>query len=83
MFIIPDNIVSKFLAIASKNVSPVDKKHIETLAFLIGHEENGTFIGKDLYFPQQHGTSCQVHDDGKFCSLYNSKAFQKYIQTSL
>ena len=78
MFVIPDNIISKFLAIASKSVSQNDGKHIETLAFLIGREDNGTFFGTDLYFPQQNGTSCQVHDNGKFLKLISTN-INKYF----
>ena len=71
MIIIPDEVISKFLNIATKNISPIDGEHIETLAFLIGYEDNGTLIGTDLYFPQQNGTSCQVNDEGKYCSYFH------------
>ena len=74
MLVIPDNLIPKFLDIASKNNSPEDGKHVETLAFLIGFEENSTFFGTDLYFPEQKGLPCQVHDEGKsfsFCNKLN------------
>ena len=69
MLVIPDNLIPKFLDIASKNNSPEDGKHVETLAFLIGFEENSTFFGTDLYFPKQKGLPCQVHDKGKSFSI--------------
>ena len=62
---VPYEIIPKFLEVASSNKSPEDDQHIETLAYLLGHEDNGTIKATELIFPNQQGSSTHVEDKGK------------------
>ena len=61
---IPENIVTKFVEVSSKNFSS-DCGHIQTLAFLVGYKSNIDVIPTELIFPKQHGTPLKVDDLGK------------------
>ena len=65
MYFIPEDLLRKFLSVASNNFS-ADRRHVETLAYLIGYESEGNHIGTHLVFPQQEGTCSRVDDKGKF-----------------
>ena len=60
---IPESIISQFVEISSKNFS-IDGGHIETLAFLIGYENDSDIIATELIIPKQHGTPTNVDDLG-------------------
>ena len=62
---VPYEIIPKFLEVASSNKLPEDDQHIETLAYLLGHEDNGTIKATELVFPNQQGSSTHVEDKGK------------------
>ena len=62
---IPESMIKCFTEYAAKNKSSVDKKHIETLAFLVGYKEDNEIIGTDLVFPKQKGAAFDVEDHGK------------------
>ena len=62
---VPYEIIPKFLEVASSNKSQEDDQHIETLAYLLGHEDNGTIKATELVFPNQQGSSTHVEDKGK------------------
>ena len=62
---VPHEIIPKFLEVANSNKSPEDGQHIETLAYLIGFEVNGTIQATELIFPRQQGSSVHVQDQGK------------------
>ena len=62
---IPECMIKCFTEYATKNKSSVDKKHIETLAFLVGYKEDNEIIGTDLVFPKQKGAAFDVEDHGK------------------
>ena len=63
MYIIPQDLLKKFQAVSAYNFS-VNGRHVETLAYLFGHEEDGNLIGTHLVFPQQDGTCSRVDDKG-------------------
>ena len=63
---IPESFIKCFTEYATKNKSPIDQKHIETLAFLVGYKEDNEIIGSDLVFPKQRGGISDVEDHGKF-----------------
>ena len=65
MYFIPQDLLQKFEVVASNNCS-ADGRHIETLAYLFGHESGGNLIGTHLVFPEQDGTCSRVDDKGKF-----------------
>ena len=64
MYLIPSEVINIFESVSAKNKSN-DGRHIETLAYLIGHKSNGNFIGKYLVFPEQEGKQDSVEDKGK------------------
>ena len=68
MYIIRDDLLSKFTEVAANNVSIQDGQHLETLAFLLGYSDNDNFIATDLIFPKQHGQAHKVDDQGMFGS---------------
>ena len=51
MYIIPQDLLKKFQAVSAYNFS-VNGRHVETLAYLFGHEEDGNLVGTHLVFPQ-------------------------------
>ena len=63
---IPESAIKCFTEYATKNKSPIDHEHIETLAFLVGYKENTEIIATDLIFPKQRGEIHLVEDYGKF-----------------
>ena len=63
MYIIGDDLLSKFMKVAAKNTS-TDGQHLETLAFLLGYSESDNLIATDLIFPKQHGQAHKVDDQG-------------------
>ena len=65
MYIIPEKVRRVFHQISSKNLSPLDKGHVETLAFLIGKVQNENYLGTHLIFPKQNGEAFRVTDEGK------------------
>ena len=68
-FLIPEDILSQFLSVASSNISKEDGKHMETLAFAAGHFEDGFYKVTDIIFPRQLSTPFSVEDKGNniFC----------------
>ena len=75
MYFIPEDLLTKFHAISSKNLS-TNGRHIETLAYLFGYESEGNLIGTHLIFPEQDGTCSRVDDKGK-------KSFGNYVDNVL
>ena len=76
MFRIPEFFLDKFLEVATNNLSPDDNGHIETLAYLIGYEENEEVIPTELIFPKQSGSPTLVVDEGKLQIGNIFKAFK-------
>ena len=63
---IPKKALEKFIKVAKSNKSNDDGRHIETLAYLLGYEDqNGEIIATEMVFPNQNGTSILVIDEGK------------------
>ena len=65
MYKIPENFLEEFIEVAKNNLSPKDNGLIETLAYLIGYEENGEVLATELIFPKQNGSPSLVLDEGK------------------
>ena len=65
MYLIPGDLLRKFESIASGNYS-ANGRHIETLAYLFGYENDGNLFGTHLIFPEQEGTCSKVDDKGNF-----------------
>ena len=61
---LPENLLSKFCDVARTNLD-INGEQIETLAFIVGVEENGDHHATHLIFPQQFGTGSNVDDKGK------------------
>ena len=68
---IPEKALERFIEVAQKNKSQDDDRHIETLAYLLGYEDdqNGAIIATEIVFPNQSGTSVSVTDEG-MCYLH-------------
>ena len=66
MCTIPQTFLEEFLKVAKHNLSTSDNGLIETLAYLIGYEQNGEIIPSELIFPKQSGSPALVVDEGKF-----------------
>ena len=64
MYQIPKNILDEFLKVATKNLSTEDNGLVETLAYLVGYEENGELHMTELIFPKQNGSESLVIDEG-------------------
>ena len=62
---LPSSLISEFVEVSGSNFSSEDGKHVETLTFLLGYEENGIKIGTHLIFPKQLGLPGEVRDEGK------------------
>ena len=62
---IPQKVLKEFLALGAKNFSKEDHGHIETLAYLVGHNSGRQIIITDIIFPDQEGFSGHVDDKGK------------------
>ena len=61
---IPHSFLDKFTEVAGRNYA-ADGKHLETLAYLLGHETaTGDVIATSLVFPDQVGHLSQVDDRG-------------------
>ena len=69
MYELPSKLLDEFLHISGSNISSEDGKHVETLTFLLGYEENGHKIGTHLIFPKQHGLPYKVSDEGKLLNM--------------
>ena len=67
MLIIPSDLISEFVSVASTNICEEDGKLVETLAFLGGvhSQTTGNLIGTHLIFPEQDGKAFRVDDKGK------------------
>ena len=63
MYFIPEDWLHKFEAVSRNNCS-ADGGHVETLAYLFGHESDGNLIGTHLVFPEQFGTCSKLDDKG-------------------
>ena len=68
---VPQEIIPKFLEVANSNNSPEDGLHIETLAYLLGFEDNGVLKATELIFPRQQGSSVHVEDQGKWVKIHD------------
>ena len=64
--IVQKNFIEEFLKVAKNNLSVGDNLHVETLAYLLGHESEGNLIATELIFPKQKGSAVKVVDEGKF-----------------
>ena len=64
MYKIPENFLDEFLGVATRNHSPKDNDLVETLAYLIGYEEDGEVLATELIFPSQNGSPTLVLDEG-------------------
>ena len=64
--IIQENFIEDFMKVAKHNLSVGDNQHVETLAYLLGHESEGNLIATELIFPKQEGSAVMVLDQGKF-----------------
>ena len=64
---VQQNFIEEFLKVAKNNLSVGDdNQHVETLAYLLGHESEGNLIATELIFPKQKGSAVMVVDQGKF-----------------
>ena len=61
---LPEDLLSKFCDVARTNLD-IEGEQIETLAFVVGVEENGDHRATHLIFPEQFGTASHVDDKGK------------------
>ena len=62
---IPHSFLGKFTEVAGRNHAVEAGKHVETLAYLLGHDAaNGDVIATCLVFPDQVGHLSQVDDKG-------------------
>ena len=64
---IPEAFINCFHKEAAKNKSLTSKRHLETLAFLIGVKNENEITATDLIFPKQRGNSALVVDEGMSC----------------
>ena len=64
--IVQQNFIEEFLKVAKNNLSVGDNLHVETMAYLLGHESEGNLIATELIFPKQEGSAVMVLDQGKF-----------------
>ena len=62
---IPHKVLKEFLALSAKNFSKEDHGHIETLAYLVGHNSGRHITITDIIFPDQEGFPGHVDDRGK------------------
>ena len=62
---ISEKVLKEFVYISSRNFSQTDSKHIETLAFLLGHGTSTELTASELIFPDQEGFAYKVNDKGK------------------
>ena len=74
---IPHKFIEEFISRAGANVDD-SNEHLETLAVLSGEISGNEITAKELIFPSQRGTACDVEDLGKLhivilkiiCSCY-------------
>ena len=83
MFRVPSSLIKDFLKVSATNISSEDGKHLETLTFLLGFEENGIKYGTHLIFPRQQGQPDHVIDEGK-CLIFRfqvtfSTPFEQFL----
>ena len=45
MYFIPEDLLRKFQAVSARNCT-ADGRHLETLAYLLGYESDGNYIGR-------------------------------------
>ena len=69
--IIPSDLVQKFTKVSSRNLCSRDGKHVETLAFGIGSEENNRLTVRHLIFPRQTSLPASVENKGKKLLIEN------------
>ena len=63
---LPNQFIHEFLEVGGKNYSTKeDGTRLETMAFLLGHEELDEIIATHLVFPDQEGFASHVDDKGK------------------
>ena len=65
MHLIPSVLIKEFMAKCVTNLSSKDGQLVETLAYLVGHFDDGNLIGTHLIFPKQHGEPFRVTDESK------------------
>ena len=71
---IPHSFLDKFTEVGGRNYA-ADGKHLETLAYLLGHETaTGDVIATSLVFPDQVGGLSQVDDKGKTIILLRPRS---------
>ena len=65
---IPESLFHDFQEVSGRNFASSDTKHIETLAYIIGEdEESGTnIIANGLLYPDQDGYPYQVTSKGNY-----------------
>ena len=61
---IPHSFLDKFTEVSGRNYSSDGRSHVETLAYLLGHETANEIIATDLVFPDQRGHLDHVDDEG-------------------
>ena len=59
---LPQDLITQFAEVAASNIK--GRNHVETLAYLVGYEDNDTLYGTHLVFPKQKGTASKVDDEG-------------------
>ena len=65
---IPKQVQKTFLDVAKANTNS-SGRHIETLAFLYGHETEDALIANGILFPVQQGDAGNVIDKGRAWSV--------------
>ena len=80
--IIPSDLVQKFTEVSSRNLCSRDGKHVETLAFAIGSEENNHLTVRHLIFPRQTSLPASVEDKGKNDCLFVGSTSAMYREST-
>ena len=74
IYSIPHDVIASFLEYAANNYAgsdygssdgPVKRRHVETLAILVGTKDGEDIRATDIIFPNQHGTPGSVEDLGE------------------
>ena len=62
---IPEPVNEEFVNMATSMVDPSDGQIVESMAFLVGYQDEGGTFATHIVFPVQEGTCSRVTDCGK------------------
>ena len=77
-YVLPKELIEKFMEVARENITCPTEGHKETLAYLLGLQEGTTISASHLIFPNQEGTSSKVDDLGK-SNFYTFQERNRYL----